>query len=573
VRACHFLILVVFALVSLPACAQRRIPVWIDSDPSVERGGHEVDDGFALIEAFHSPELEIRGVSIVFGNAPLVKAWPIGKEIVERFGPGGLRVYRGAAGAEDLGKPTDASEALAEALSHGPLNILAIGPVTNVGTVLKLHPELAKNVERVVAVAGRRPGQHFVVSPKQAQPFRDFNFEMDPAGFQVLLDAHVPIVLAPWEISSKVWLREDDLRKLEQGGADAQYLVPPATDWLAWWKEKIGVDGFNPFDTLAVGYVLAPLTMTCEQLNARIETGPDDTVSGATVKGKPYLLVSARANSTEQVTYCSEAGAQFKDDLLERLLNSPKEEGRKAHAQAEPDISGYDRLLRTYVTEDGWVDYPGLGRERAVVDRFLRALDKASPNDFKNKRETLAFWINAYNAFTLGDALDSVYGKHRSVRDVPGFFDGRKHAVAGQQLTLDDIERRGRDLGDPRIHFAIVCASSSCPKLRRFAYTAEKLESQLDRVAKEFLADPNRGLRFDAKTNDLYVSPILEWYRGDFVGGRDKEAGKTDRAMLAFIAKYAPADAAQHIRDHPPELHYFDYDWSLNSLDTHGPQN
>jgi len=553
-----------WALANFPACAQRRIPVWIDTDPSVERGGHEVDDGFALIQAFHSPELDIRGVSIVFGNAPLVKAWPIGTEIVERFGPEGLRVYRGAAGSEELGEPTDASEALAQALSQGPLNILALGPMTNVATVLKLHPDLAKNVQRVIAVAGRRPGQHFVVSPKQARPFRDFNFELDPAGFQVLLDAHVPIVLAPWEISSKVWLREEDLEKLKQGGADTQYLFPPATDWLAWWKENVGVDGFNPFDTLAVGYVLSPSNMTCEQTDAKIESGPDDTVPDAAGKSKPYLLVSKQEDSAQRVIYCSEAKAGFKDDLLTRLLNPSGRRGSETSTQAAIDTSGYERLLRTYVTDDGWVDYRGLSRERQTLDRFLRDAGRVSAKGFKSDQEKLAFWINAYNAFTLADALGAVYGKHQSVRDVPGFFDGRKHMVAGEQLTLDEIERHGRDLHDPRIHFAIVCASTSCPKLRRFAYRAEKLEGQLDQVTKEFLADPNRGLRLDERSGDLYVSPILKWYGDDFGGGGE---------VLGFLEKYGPPDTAQHLRGNAPALVYFEYDWSLNSLDTHSGQN
>lgn len=306
---------------TLQTGAQTKIPIWIDTDPSVERGGHEVDDGFALIEAFHSPELEIRGVSVVFGNAPLPKAWQIGKEIVERFGPKELHVYRGAAGGEDLGKSTDASDALAQALGRGPLNILAIGPVTNVATVLKLHPELAKNVVQIIAVAGRRPGQRFVASSKQTHSFRDLNFELDPVGFQILLDSHVPIVLAPWEISSKIWITIDDLKRLEHGGADAQYLVPPATDWLAWWKENIGVDGFNPFDTLAVGYLLSPSIMTCELTNARIDIAPDDTTLEPTTKNKPYLIVSSAHKSSQRVTYCSEADPQFKEDLLGRLLN------------------------------------------------------------------------------------------------------------------------------------------------------------------------------------------------------------------------------------------------------------
>jgi inosine-uridine nucleoside N-ribohydrolase len=311
-------------LVSLCSClteAQTKIPVWIDSDPSVERGGHEVDDGFALLQAFHSPELQIQGVSIVFGNAPLVKTWQIGAEIVEKFGPKGLGVYRGAASSEDLDKETDASKALGLALQHGPVNILAIGPVTNVATVLKLHPELSKNVVQIIAVAGRRPGQRFLSGPNQAHGFRDLNFELDSAAFQVLLNAKVPIVLAPWEISSKVWIKRQDLERLEHGGQDVQYLVPPAMDWLTWWHDNLGADGFNPFDTLAVGYLTSPDLFQCTKLKIRINSGPDDTGSEMASKTKPFLIVSPNQDSSHTATYCSDVNSRFKEDLMGRLLS------------------------------------------------------------------------------------------------------------------------------------------------------------------------------------------------------------------------------------------------------------
>jgi inosine-uridine nucleoside N-ribohydrolase len=315
------LLLLLVSLCPLIAEGQTKIPVWIDTDPSVERGGHEVDDGFALLQEFHSPELEIQGVSIVFGNAPLTKTWPIGTEIVEKFGPKGLHVYRGAASGDDLGKETDASKALAEALQHGPMNILAIGPVTNVATVLKLHPGLAKNVVRIIAVAGRRPGQRFLSGPNQAHGFRDLNFELDPAAFQVLLDAKVPIVLAPWEISSKVWIKREDLERLEHGGPDVQYLVPPAMDWLTWWHDNLGADGFNPFDTLAVGYLTSPSLFQCTKLRISIEIGPDDTGAETASRTKPYLIVSPDQKSSHTVTYCSTVNPRFKEDLVGRLLS------------------------------------------------------------------------------------------------------------------------------------------------------------------------------------------------------------------------------------------------------------
>ncbi len=320
-RECLLFLLVFVFVFSMRAEAQARIPVWIDTDPSVARGGHEVDDGFALMQAFHSPELDIRGVSVVFGNAPLPRAWQIGKEIVDNFGPRGLHVYRGAASSDDLGKRTAASDALTRVLQQQPLNILALGPVTNVATALKLHPELAKNVVRIVAVAGRRPGQHFVVGPKQAHGFRDFNFELDPAAFQVLLDVNVPIVLAPWELSSKVWITREDLKRLGHGGPDIQYLVPPALDWLAWWHENVGVEGFNPFDTLAVGYLTSPVLLHCTTVKARIEIAPDDTDQEVASKKKAYLFVAAGPKSFRTITYCSGVHSQFKEDLLARLLS------------------------------------------------------------------------------------------------------------------------------------------------------------------------------------------------------------------------------------------------------------
>lgn len=262
----------------------------------------------------------------------------------------------------------------------------------------------------------------------------------------------------------------------------------------------------------------------------------------------------------------------------ERKLNEAgtghARQASEAHPTPALDVADYDRLLHTYVTDNGWVDYSGLARERAALNHFLEELAGASPMGYKSNSDRLAFWINSYNAFTLADALDTVYGKHEGVRQVSGFFDEHKHKVAREQLTLDEIEKRGRDLHDPRIHFAIVCASTSCPKLQRFAYAGERLDAQLGQAAREFLADPNRGLRYDAKNNDLYVSPIFKWYAGDFTGNEGSlwaraKATVSGSELLDFIARYAPAEVADRIREHPPTLHYFDYDWSLNSLSTH----
>lgn len=307
----------------IPAIASQARPVWIDTDPSIRPGGHEVDDGLALIQAFHSPELSIRGVSLVFGNAPLDIEIPIGREIVDRYGPVGLKVSVGAAGREELGAVTEASLALANALRAEPLTILALGPGTNVGTVLLEHPELADRIVEVVAVAGRRPGQSFVTGGRTDTPHCDCNFDKDTESFRVILEAGVPLTLAPWEISSKVWLREPELDRLERGGAGAQHLVASARDWLALWSERYGVDGFNPFDTLAVGYLTTSETIVCDTLPVEIVEGPDDRAVAAgqdPLPSKPYLVVNVESDSPYRTTYCHTPTAEFTDDLMERLL-------------------------------------------------------------------------------------------------------------------------------------------------------------------------------------------------------------------------------------------------------------
>jgi pyrimidine-specific ribonucleoside hydrolase len=318
---------------AVSAQAQRRAvwpavwpAVWIDTDPSVVGGGKEVDDGFALIQAFHSPELHIRGVSVVFGNADFPIAWPNGQEIVRRFGPKGLKIYPGADSAAKLGVETEASRALAAALKKERLILIALGPVTNVATIVKNHPELHKQISEIVAVAGRRAGQRFVARADQPRGFRDFNFELDAPGFQVLLDSQIPLTLAPWEVSSHVWLKAEDIERFKQGNAATKYMVKPATDWLARWQKDLGLDGFNPFDTLAIAWVTHPQLLKWEALPIEIQTLPDDTQlpkPGETVKQKPYLIVSAKHTTKRKARYCYEPLPQFKPLLMERLLRKP----------------------------------------------------------------------------------------------------------------------------------------------------------------------------------------------------------------------------------------------------------
>ncbi|MEO7274706.1 MAG: nucleoside hydrolase [Vicinamibacterales bacterium] len=319
-----------FALVAVgvlathaPGAPSEPTPVWIDTDPALGEPDRDVDDGFALVQAFHSPELAIRGVLVVFGNAPLHRGLPIAERLVREFGPAGLRVVPGAASAEALGVATPASRAMADALGRDRLTILALGPATNVATLLKHHPDLAPRIIRIVAVAGRRLGQRFTTGTTNQKGHRDFNFELDPDAFRVLLSGGVPLVLAPFEMSSQIWIENGDLDRLDAGGPAARALIPPARRWLALWTRLFHASGFNPFDALAVGYAAVPGGFGCETLPVEIQTLLDDVtepgIQGVRVESKPYLLVSTTCTVSARALYCSSAPARFKQDLLERL--------------------------------------------------------------------------------------------------------------------------------------------------------------------------------------------------------------------------------------------------------------
>ena len=325
----YLITLILLTMVLIGSVASQSIKkkiVWIDSDPSLQLSGHEVDDGFALIQAFHSPELKIRGVSVVFGNAPYEQAWPMGQEIVRRFAPKDVKIFSGAAKASQLGEETDAVRAMAAALQKEKLTILALGPVTNVASLLKLHPELHKNILEIIVVAGRRPGQRFIAKPEQTRPFRDFNFELDAPGFQILLDSKVSLVFAPWEVSSKVWLREAELKRLAEGTEATKFLSAPAADWLKKWQQDLGLDGFNPFDTLAVGYLTSPQLIESEELFSEIKVLPDDVnpkpLANGKLAEKPYLLAGKEIKSKRRVKYCYGVSPKFAEDLMNRLLKN-----------------------------------------------------------------------------------------------------------------------------------------------------------------------------------------------------------------------------------------------------------
>ncbi len=313
------------------AQAATPVSIWLDVDTStgvMRERPRDVDDGLAMLQAFHSPEVAIRGLSTCFGNANLDEANTIARDIVARFGPANLRVESGAASSDDLGRETDATAALADALKQERLTVLALGPVTNVATVLKNHPELAARIEKIVVVAARRPGFAFHPPGRPELVFPDANFEKDAPGMQVLLDSGVPIVFAGYEVSSDVWVTRADFEKLAATSEAGRWIAQTSDYWLSRWETAYKLPGFNPFDTLAVAYVTHPEQIESIPVDVHITAGPNDRGEGrlpATRPSKPYLIAEPARQATSRFTYCVAAQDTFVPTLLARLAGRPTE--------------------------------------------------------------------------------------------------------------------------------------------------------------------------------------------------------------------------------------------------------
>lgn len=301
--------------------------VWVDTDLAIgaadRRGGvADVDDGYALLHLMRSSEVDIQGISTVFGNTFIDKAYAIAAEMTQRFGGGkAIPIFAGAAGplAPQQIAHTPATQGLAQKLRETTMVIMAIGPLTNIANLLLLEPSLAQQIESVVCVAGRRSVQQaFKVGPDHEPPFPDLNFELDVLAFQILLQYEVNIVLLPFEISHKTWITEGDLDILARGDEAAQFLATHSRPWLQQWA-PFGVKAFNPFDVLASGYILRPDLYEWQDLYPKIIFAQDDMAVESGVY-KHYLTMTAQPFHYHTIRYCHDTAPEFKDWLMESLM-------------------------------------------------------------------------------------------------------------------------------------------------------------------------------------------------------------------------------------------------------------
>lgn len=224
-----------------------------------------------------------------------------------------------------------------------------------------------------------------------------------------------------------------------------------------------------------------------------------------------------------------------------------------------PDDAPWERVLERFQL-DGGLDYTALKASPEDLDLYLGSFAEARPSE-ASREERIAFWSNVYNAVTAKFVIDR-YPDIASVRDVDGFFKSLRFPVAGEELTLDEIEARALDEGDPRVHFAVVCASASCPDLRWEPYRGADLDRQLEEQTAIFLSDPSKGLRYEG--DELWLSSIFMWYAGDFTGGSTMLAYLARGKVRDWVIGHLPAELAETIRRDDPSVRYLDYDWALN---------
>ena len=220
--------------------------------------------------------------------------------------------------------------------------------------------------------------------------------------------------------------------------------------------------------------------------------------------------------------------------------------------------------------KDGLVDYAALKTD-ARLARYLDQLALTEPATLASDQERLALWLNAYNAYTLQLILDREPAKSITEIGTGGIvlgsllktsaWDIRFATVGGKKYTLNEIEHEiiRRQFKDTRAHFALNCASGSCPILRTEAYEAGQLDAQLDEQGRLFLRDSTRN-RFDVTSKTAHLSSLFKWYGKDF--------GDDDRAALLAAAKFASPEIRTAIEADPAAwtVKFLAYDWSLNDL-------
>jgi hypothetical protein len=229
----------------------------------------------------------------------------------------------------------------------------------------------------------------------------------------------------------------------------------------------------------------------------------------------------------------------------------------------EMDTTAWNLLLTRYV-RDGQVDYAAWKKDGpAALDSVLAAMATHPYANMLTHEPRLAFLINVYNACAIRTILDA--WPVRSVKDIPGFFDQKKHAVAGGNYTLNEIEQtliKGRVDDYPEYHLALVGGARGGPPLRRYAYRGDSLSIQFSGQFRAFAGDTTRCW-YDGTNNRLHLSELFQWNAADFERG--------DKTLPLYVAPLFPLGVTMRILKEEPVVEFIPFDWGLNDAATVGP--
>lgn len=320
---------------TLPLPAAR---VWVDADAACGSGRRrDPDDCLALLSLALAQDFTLVGISTVFGNAPVVETDAVTHALVQALeqqtrllGARRPPVFTGCAAVApnclNRGGSLAAQDALVAALQAGALEVVALGPLSNLAAVLARDPALASRITRVVAVMGRRPGHRFHPSENRGigsmlfghgPIFRDLNAVLDPQAVAVILRARIPLVLVPYTAARRTPLSGADLDAIAATGPAGRWVAARSRDWLEFWRSEVGLPGFYPFDLMAAAYLRDPSRFRCARVSAWV--GEDALLPW--FGGGPALLVAqqpglpASGTAATEGLYCDRVTARI-DDLF-----------------------------------------------------------------------------------------------------------------------------------------------------------------------------------------------------------------------------------------------------------------
>jgi hypothetical protein len=259
-------------------------------------------------------------------------------------------------------------------------------------------------------------------------------------------------------------------------------------------------------------------------------------------KNKPEVKKEVLQNQNELPKPKTEDVESEKNEIKKpsvEITKAPAEEPLNLHRD-------WNRLLKIYVSTDGKVNYFGLKKEKQSIEKYLKLLSENSPASNWTRQESMAFWINLYNAFTIDLILEKYPINSIMELEKGNVWKSKSIRIGGISFTLDKIEKEIL-LGafkDPRVHFAVVCAASSCPPLLNEAWTKENIDNKLEEQTLKFI---NNSLFNSLSSKSIEISKIFEWYSNDFGN------------VINFLNKYAKISI-----DSKAKIKYKAYDWGLN---------